>query len=302
MKRFNLKSQSGVSLVELLISVAIGMVIMYGVGTIFANNQRTFKLQENMARLQDTGRFAVDILKRDMRQAGYPRDMDSDAAAYPFFDAILFAGAATASPALDTTDDAELAAATDAITVMYQSGTQGAAQTYVDCLNNSPDYAASGGVNYADPEGGANLTFIKQHYYIQDSDADGVNELWCATYDAADTQMDNQLLVSGVEDMQILYGVDQGANTSSGSTIENRRTADQYLTAQAIRAGGLADNITAVRIGLLVSTGQVVGGGASDEIDYQYSLLGTPVIDIDDTSLRYRVYQFTSNIRNRSEP
>lgn len=62
--------QLGLSLVELMIAATLGIVITLGVVTIYADNLQSYRIQENLSRLQENGRFAMDLLARDIRMAG----------------------------------------------------------------------------------------------------------------------------------------------------------------------------------------------------------------------------------------
>lgn len=61
----------GFTLVELMVAVTIGLIILGAVAQIFATSSATYNVQEDLARAQESGRFAVDFLKRDLRMAGY---------------------------------------------------------------------------------------------------------------------------------------------------------------------------------------------------------------------------------------
>ncbi len=65
------KNAKGYSPVEILVAVAISMVIMGSVYSTFKGSTDTFRYQESMARLQENGRFAVEVLNREMRMVGY---------------------------------------------------------------------------------------------------------------------------------------------------------------------------------------------------------------------------------------
>ncbi|QFS85893.1 MULTISPECIES: PilW family protein [unclassified Marinobacter] len=62
--------QSGLSLIELMIAVVLGLLLIAGVINIFLGTQQTNRTQEALARVQETGRFAVEILSRQAREAG----------------------------------------------------------------------------------------------------------------------------------------------------------------------------------------------------------------------------------------
>jgi type IV pilus assembly protein PilW len=60
----------GVSLIELMIGVVLGIFLVGGVITIFTSNQQSFKINENLARLQESARFAYEQMNREIRDAG----------------------------------------------------------------------------------------------------------------------------------------------------------------------------------------------------------------------------------------
>ncbi|MEM7018845.1 MAG: PilW family protein [Pseudomonadota bacterium] len=67
----NKKYSRGVTLVEILVAMVIGLTLMGGVTLIMISSQRTYTVQGDMARLQENSRFALDFLTRDLRSVGY---------------------------------------------------------------------------------------------------------------------------------------------------------------------------------------------------------------------------------------
>ena len=65
------RGQAGLSLVELMIAMVIGLVLMTGVLQIFLGSKRVYTTQDALSRIQENGRLAVDFLSRDTRMAGY---------------------------------------------------------------------------------------------------------------------------------------------------------------------------------------------------------------------------------------
>lgn len=63
--------QRGLSLIEMMIAITIGMVLIAGIGQIFVSSNQTYRVQNELARLQENGRFAMDFLSRDIRMADY---------------------------------------------------------------------------------------------------------------------------------------------------------------------------------------------------------------------------------------
>ncbi|WP_444892736.1 PilW family protein [Microbulbifer sp. TRSA001] len=64
-------NQKGLSLVELMIGILLGSLLLLGVLQIFQSNSDTFRMQEGFSRVQENGRFAVDLLSREIRLADY---------------------------------------------------------------------------------------------------------------------------------------------------------------------------------------------------------------------------------------
>ncbi|WP_159594905.1 PilW family protein [Hydrogenophaga sp. BPS33] len=65
------KRQQGLSLIELLISITIGLVILIAVATAYLNTTNMTRQRENLAELDDPAHNAVRMLKHDLTLAGY---------------------------------------------------------------------------------------------------------------------------------------------------------------------------------------------------------------------------------------
>lgn len=65
------KYQQGLSLIELMISLVIGLILMAAVVQMFVGSRVTYSMQSELAKLQENARFSVDFISRDLRMAGY---------------------------------------------------------------------------------------------------------------------------------------------------------------------------------------------------------------------------------------
>lgn len=65
------RAQQGMTLVELMVALVIGLLLLAGVIQIFLSNRAAFSFNEGLARLQENGRFATDTLSMRARMAGY---------------------------------------------------------------------------------------------------------------------------------------------------------------------------------------------------------------------------------------
>ena len=64
------RSQTGVSIVELMVALTLGLVAVAGAVSIYLANRQSFSTVEGVARVEEGARFAVDLLARDIREAG----------------------------------------------------------------------------------------------------------------------------------------------------------------------------------------------------------------------------------------
>src|SRR5690554_5044513 len=79
-----MRKQQGLSLVELMISITLGLVLMTGVMQMFLSSRTVFSTHQAISRIQENGRLAMEFISQDVRMAGFmgcmsrDRDMVSD--------------------------------------------------------------------------------------------------------------------------------------------------------------------------------------------------------------------------------
>lgn len=62
---------AGFTLVEVMTALVIGSILMLGAISIMVNSKDTYETQDDLARLQENARFAMNLLIKDIRMAGY---------------------------------------------------------------------------------------------------------------------------------------------------------------------------------------------------------------------------------------
>lgn len=62
--------QTGLTLVEILVALAISMLLLAGVTQLFVSSKQTYRANDALSQIQESGRFALDMLARDIRMAG----------------------------------------------------------------------------------------------------------------------------------------------------------------------------------------------------------------------------------------
>ncbi len=119
----NTKRQ-GFTLIEVMIAMLLGGVLLTGVLQIFISTKQTYRLQDNLSRMQENGRFAMDFISRDIRMAGFwgcagtptiENKLNSDAA-FDSFNTVI------SGDNNDSTNDPEIWNGTDSITLRGASG------------------------------------------------------------------------------------------------------------------------------------------------------------------------------------
>lgn len=78
-----LKPQAGFTLVELLIAMAIGMIVLSSILSFFVTQNHAYKLQEQIAEMQQNVRTGMDMMVREIRMAGYDPNKIADPAQRP---------------------------------------------------------------------------------------------------------------------------------------------------------------------------------------------------------------------------
>lgn len=249
--------QHGMTLVELMVALTIGLGIVLMAGRLLVLANGAYAAQAESASVEDGGRFAIDLIGRAVRQAGA---LDPDSVADPAADGApaRLAGldARSLSRATAGIDDPLPAAVngSDVLAVRFP-GDSGA----VDCA----------GFPIAAGEEGWSIFYVARN-------GEGEAELRCKYRGAAHWSAD--AVVSGVDGFQVLYGVDTD-DPPDGA-------ANRYVNATAVDAldAGFAGlpaaefnrrthwkRIVGVRVGLLLHGSRATRGEPGGA---RYDLLG----------------------------
>lgn len=68
-RKLLLANQTGMTLVELLVALAIGSFLMIGAIQVYNQSRQAFIINESIARVQETAQFAMDTVEADLRMA-----------------------------------------------------------------------------------------------------------------------------------------------------------------------------------------------------------------------------------------
>ena len=64
------RTRRGFSLIELMVAITLGLLLTAGLVQLFSSTKVTFNTNDALARVQENGRFALELLKRELREAG----------------------------------------------------------------------------------------------------------------------------------------------------------------------------------------------------------------------------------------
>lgn len=184
-------SQHGYSLIELMISLGIGLFLLVGIAVIFLSNRATFITQGQLATLQNKEIMAMNIIGNVVQSAGYFNPQAQAAIDAQTVPVNFASGQAVSGVTVN---------GSDIITVRaYQNNSLGA----MDCSGN-----ASGNGN------ASGIDLVSSTFSVDTTN----KNLQCSINGA-----DSQILVSGVSSMVLLYGVDVSAtgSTTQYVTAEN---------------------------------------------------------------------------------
>ena len=71
MHRLKLKKKEGFTLTELMVSMAIGMVMLAAVTTTFMLQTKTYNAQQQINEMEQNARGVLDVITRELKMAGY---------------------------------------------------------------------------------------------------------------------------------------------------------------------------------------------------------------------------------------
>lgn len=254
-----MRSQSGFSILEVLIAIVISMIMLAGVLQIFINSKNVYYLETNFAELQENSRFTASYLSRIIRLAGY-RTPPTTAVVFPDVTSLFPTGAPAVTGTNGTGPNSS-----DTVTVRYQGSGNGTGTpdgTIRDCLNSGVD----------------SNTIVSNTFSLTNN-----NELQCQAINPNASPANNtQIIVSGVENMQVLYGED----------VDGNGTADRYVPAGFPSLD--MTRVVSVRISLLMRS--------NDPVDLihnstTYNLLGQTYTPTTLTYVREQI-TFTIVLRN----
>lgn len=222
-------TQQGMTLIECMIALTLGMLVILATTALFLSAQKTYLAIDDSARIGDTGAFAMEALAAAIRQANYADHSGAGAMTPP----------KPPGNTLFGLDDITLKGLRRGINGSDALFTRFMATDATGAIDPNMLNCAGYSAKHASAPGNAEAIYNWSIFYI--ALGSGEPELFCR-YRAENDEFRANAIARGVESMQFLYGVDHNQDG----------LPDTFLNADAIAASDWS-NVVAVNIALSVS-------------------------------------------------
>lgn len=272
--------QRGVSLIEILISLVIGLVVVGAVLVSFVGSGQSGRYQTAYSQMNEDAQIALTLLSRDIQLAGYaqPTAVNASSTFVMTFSDRPVTGCDTGfagSPAVSSSVNCNATGTFPAFEVGYEADLTNTVPTGgapTDCLGAALTQVAGTPTYY----------IARNRYYLANTAVSGRPELHCASYKS----IGGQPLIENVDAMKVWYGM---ANNATSRQIV------RYVTASGVTAANDWNNVVSVRVCLLMRSSETVV--TADE-PVSYLDCDSASHTVADRYLR-RAYFTTSTIRSK---
>ncbi|MBU2487830.1 MAG: prepilin-type N-terminal cleavage/methylation domain-containing protein [Proteobacteria bacterium] len=140
-------NQNGFTLVELLVSMALGLLVLSGLAQTFVVQNRTYEIQSQVSSALQIARAAMDMISRDLKMAGFdPKETGLTGISNNTTDLVILADLNGDGDTLDTNEYVKYAFDSTNHRILRTEGAAGSAVTFADDIQNfSFQYLALGG-------------------------------------------------------------------------------------------------------------------------------------------------------------
>jgi len=307
------RSQHGVSLIELMIAITIGLVLVYGATALYVKSKVTYNDNDMIARLQESGRYALGSLEHDVLAANYwgqfaiqnsytsvitvtsqPPDIGGpgiiasgtdDCGPNFAFDVrhsiqgdnggtlpFQYGGGATGFLNANSSGNCvakNQVAASDTLTLRHADPNSAATTDYFKVCSSVSTADIVKDATSCSPSDQVNGYQVHSYYISQDSDRNtGLPSLRRKYLNSAGNVQDEEI-ISGVEDMQIQFGIEVTSNvknTPLTGVVTQYVDPDAKVIEQTAPA---AAQIVSVRVSLLLR-GETLESSFEDSRAWEY--------------------------------
>lgn len=316
------QSQQGLSLVELMVGMVIGLFLTAGTFTMFNMSATNVLTTSQFNQLQENARIALWLIERDVTQLGFMGDLTGtgfqiginvDIDALPIAASRDCVGAGINNASFPNTQPAHfrrlwgyesgvssesldclrgVRARTDVLQIKRLLGPSVAipndANRYYLAANSQQGIFFSGDQTAPVINNGRYWEYLHHVYYIEDDSGVPVLKRRVLRNGGMNTSASYEQLVEGVENMRILYGFDSNGD----------KTADSYMPVQNVTSlmwdNSLSQRVVSMRIYLLV---RAIDADKEYENNNTY-LLGDKTVVASGDNFRRKVVSTTVLLEN----
>lgn len=332
------RRQQGLTLIELMVALAIGMVVAIASVAALIAARSGYSAVDANSQLRENGRFAADMIQRIVAQGGYDDQVlnkstkrcgtfssscssrEPDITGYndALFSATTFPPSVTngsRTTGCGAFGDTTCRNGSDVLVVRYQGSSMPNSTVADGSMINCAGVAEAAPTDTSTAESRAYAVF-----HVARSDS-GEPTLMCSYRDSSGNWA-RQALVHGIETFQVLYGVDYGTSSvvsGAAATGTQDSVADRYLRADQLLVAGDVEatranwrRVRTLRIGMVIRSS--VGTASIDRSFtrnyFPLSEREAPTLATDDPGMRLTVaadgrirqeVSFTVALRNRQE-
>ena len=284
----SLARQTGMTLIELMVAMVIGLVVSLAAVTSLIVARKGFSTVDAASQLRDNGRYASDLVQRITLQTGFKdtlyvtgvpsqKDVSDDAAGTIAANVTGFNNASFNTTDLTSKGTSTPVNGSDVLILRYQSAK----------LNSDPNSSVADG-SMIDCSGNKVTTVPANRndrmvsvFYVAVG-TDGEPSLMCGRSSNGLAPYTGQPIIQGVETFQVLYGVDGYTADSTAFTGTADSVPERYLRADQIVIGTGAgststkatyDNwrrVRSIRIGMVVRGPANSGQGTTTATLYPF--------------------------------
>jgi type IV pilus assembly protein PilW len=279
----SIQRQRGLTLIELMISMTLSLIVMFAVGSILISSNQAASVSDTLADSQESGRFAVDYINRQLLKTGYDPE-----------DTGLIAFGNLCADASETVCIRENDSGTgDRIAVRrvaeVEKDPADSAKTIPK--SNAVTCYGSGLLDADDNDITENVT-VTDLYWVE-VDNNGLSNLRCQSFDEngtvranpGDNFGDSQALAAGVLSMHVLFG------QSNSAPINDTLNVSAYFNANQVTDWA---NVYAIRIGFLT---QALSNTEAPSWDQKYIVMDSLTYEFNDQTAR-QVFTTTVTLLN----
>ena len=247
--------QKGFSLIELMIGMVIGLFVTGVVITLFTVSKRNYSQDEEIARLQENGRYALQVISRELALAGFLGNVQ-------IADDVILDLPTNAPCGINWHDPSEsplanpikvfdddsgfpscmpASSGTEALVIKHAKGSPRSSPGYNNLIlkSNGKDGTLYVSSSTATETNFQYWDFHVHAYYIADTDGDGIPGLYrkrvTGSSGPALSIVDDGELVPGVQDFRVTFGLDSNDNDGIADTYTSMPTAAELATAVSAR-------------------------------------------------------------------